>query len=150
MLYVRPARFRDARHIEAVASLDECDFVFGESTGRPIAVEALPELSAAVCLLGGANARGRSYVEKAVGHGVSLSLRRNLSATRAATQEAYSSRLGGAHDRKVDFCLRDDVEEVREHVLGDNRDYLHYLGIGEPTVFDRLQIGVADLAARLG
>src|ERR1700677_3922292 len=98
MLHVRPTRFRDAREIEAVASLDECDLVFGESIGRPIAVEALPHLSAAVRLLGGANARRRSYVEKSVGHDVSLPLRRNLSATRAATQEAYSSRLGGAHD----------------------------------------------------
>ena len=41
MLHIRPARFRDARHIEAVASLDEGDFVFGESIGCPIAVEAL-------------------------------------------------------------------------------------------------------------
>src|SRR5271168_5614827 len=78
MLHVRPARFRDARDIEAVASLDECDFVFAESIGCPIAVEALPQLSAAVRLLGGANARSRSYVEKSVGHDVSLRFRQNL------------------------------------------------------------------------
>src|SRR3984957_7643601 len=77
MLHVRPTRFRDAREIEAVASLDECDFVFGESIRRPIAVEALPQFSAAVRLLGGANAWSRSYVEKSVGHDVSLRFRQN-------------------------------------------------------------------------
>src|SRR5277367_7200012 len=81
MLHVRPTRFRDAREIKTVASLDECDFVFGESIGSPIAVEALPQLSAAVRLLGGANARGRSYVEKSVGHDVSLRFRRNMPPT---------------------------------------------------------------------
>jgi hypothetical protein len=40
---------------------------------------------------------------------------------RGADEKDASSNLGGAHDRKVDFCLRDDVEEVREHVLGDDR-----------------------------
>src|SRR5271163_3090510 len=81
MLHIRPTRFRDARDIEAVASLDECDLVFGESIGRPIAVEPLPQLSAAVRLLGGANARGRSYVEKSIGHDVSLRFPRNLPPT---------------------------------------------------------------------
>jgi len=119
--------------------------------GRPIAVEALPQLSAAVRLLGRANARGRSYVEKSVGHDVSLSLRRNLSATPGGDASGVLKpprRRAGSESRFL--SARDDVEEVREHVLlGDNRDYLHYLSIGEPSVFDRLQIGVADLAARL-
>src|SRR5271154_2417146 len=81
MLHVRPTRFRDAREIEAVASLDECGLVFGESIGRPIAVEALPQLSAAIRLLGRAYARGRSDVEKSVGHDVSLRFPRNLPPT---------------------------------------------------------------------
>jgi hypothetical protein len=63
--------------------------------------------------------------------------------------EAKLRGFGRAYDRKINFGLRDDVDEVRKDVLSYHGNDLHDLRVGESGSPDRLQIGVDDLATRL-
>lgn len=50
------------------------------------------------------------------------------------------------HDREVDLGLCDDVDEVREDILGNESNDLHDLSVGEAGGLDRLKLDVADPA----
>ena len=69
MLHVRPAGFRNGRHVETVALRYEGRFVLREAIECAMALELLPHFAAAVRRLSGPHARRRSDVEKFVAHG---------------------------------------------------------------------------------